>query len=114
MNWTRVKSDKQLVLSGISVATERSDTSLKSVTFTDGVGNTVRVYIDSYNLYAEIPSPPKTVEKYAVIGTVQGLSVNENFDNQYEADNRLEELTGRLDEEKFDLKIEKVQVPEED
>jgi hypothetical protein len=92
MIWTRVKDRKQLVLDGISIEADKSDSSLRSVTFTDGAGHKVRVLIDSYTLYVEVPAPPKMVEKFEVSGVIAGVPVTEQFDDSYSADNRKREL----------------------
>jgi hypothetical protein len=114
MNWTKIKSSKQVALEGVSVEIERSDTSLIAVTLEDSRGNKLRVRLESYCMITEIPALPKMVEKIALKGTVLGLKVEETFDTARGANDRKEELAGRLDEDKFSLAIEPVQVPEED
>lgn len=114
MNWTKVKNGKQVVLDGITIEIDRSDTSVMSITLKDAAGHVVRARYESYNMYIEVPAAPKTVEKVALNGTVLGLPVKEVFDSEYQANDRKEELTGHLDEKKFALEVEKVQIPDDD
>ena len=97
MNWQKVKWNKQIILEGITADVDHSDTTLVAVTLTDAKGNKLRIRYESYVMHAEVPAAPKTVEKIALNGTVLGLPVAEIFDDKYKAEDRKEELTGRLD-----------------
>lgn len=94
MKWETVKSAKDVVLEGLSFEIDKTDSSLNSVTISDAAGNQFRVRMSSYSMYLEVPAKPKMVEKFAVKGSVLGLDVNEQFDNEYEAGKRKEELDG--------------------
>lgn len=113
MIWEKAKSAKQLVLDGINIEVDKSDSTLVGVTFTDATGRKVRVRYESYNMCVEIPQAPKTTDKFAVRGTVNGLHVDETFDHEYQANDRKEELTGSLAEEKFDVSVAKTEVFED-
>jgi hypothetical protein len=113
MDWTKAKTKKDLVLEGISIDVDRSDASVRSVTFTDSTGHVVRVRYSDYSMAVEIPALPTTKEKFAVVGSIAGVPVNETFEDSYAANSRKRDLENVLRGDEPDLKVESVQVPEE-
>lgn len=69
MNWTPIKSEKEVMLRGnINFEYDWSNGVLKSVTCTQsGSPDAVRFRMDNYTLVAEIPTPPKYEDKYFVV-----------------------------------------------
>ncbi len=99
---------------GVFMEPEYVGTSLKALTFYDEDGDIVLKLANDYGLTAMVPSPPKFEKKWNLAGTVLGLPVCEFFDSKYQADNRREELSGRLATEQFTLDVSEqdVEVPE--
>ena len=111
MNWITAK-ENQILFDGASIVMDRTDDSVSAVTLTDANGNMLRLRYTGYSIALEIPAPPKMVKKYQIVGTVLGLAVTEYFDQKYEADNRLGEITGSLAEDSASLSIKEIEVIE--
>ena len=112
MEWTAVKSAKQINLLGVEVEIDRSENAFRTITFTDPSGNKLRVAHNSYSMTVEVPSPPKTTEKFAVTGEVLGVPISETFDDSYQANSRKQELKSGTREE-INVRVEPIQVEEE-
>jgi len=93
MNWETIKTSKDAsVLDGITVEVDKTDSSFRSITLLDKSGSKLRVRIDSYNLYIDVPAKPKTEKRWAVKGEYRGLPVDETFEDKYEATQRRNEI----------------------
>lgn len=111
MQFITAKKSSDIKLAGIKAELDITDKSVNGVTFTDTEGNVVRVSLRSYSMAVEVPAPPVMVKRFKVAGKLMGLTVNEMFDDAFNAEVRVEELT-RLSTN-ADLGVEEVEIPEE-
>lgn len=111
MQFITAKKSSDIKLAGIEAELDITDKSVNGVTFTDAEGNVVRVSLRSYSMAVEVPAPPVMVKRYKVAGKLMGLTVNEMFDDAFNAEVRVEELT-RLSTN-ADLGVQEVEIPEE-
>lgn len=111
MQFITAKKSSDIKLAGIKAELDITDKSVNGVTFTDAEGNVVRVSLRSYSMAVEVPAPPVMVKRYKVAGKLMGLTVNEMFDDAFNAEVRVEELT-RLSTN-ADLGVQEVEIPEE-
>lgn len=113
MNWTTPKSQKEVLLDGVTIEIDRNETTFLSVTLTDASGRKIRVRKNDYSVVLEIPKPAETKEKFAVVGTLRGVPVSETFDHEYEALQRQNDLSDNLSNTEAALKVEPTQVIED-
>lgn len=90
MNWSKAKTVADIALDGIAFEVEIHDKAIKTVTLTDKNGNKVRFFQPSQyeSLSVLVPSPPQTVEKFKVAGSICDgkVLVEKTFDQRYEAE----------------------------
>lgn len=113
MNWTTPKSQKEVLLDGVTVEVDRNENSFVSVTLTDASGHKVRVRKNDYSVVIEVPKPAETKEKFAVTETLRRIPVAETFDHEYEALQRKNDLSDGLTDAEAALKVEPTQVVED-
>jgi hypothetical protein len=113
MNWTTPKSQKEVLLDGVTVEVDRNENSFVSVTLTDASGHKIRVRKNDYSIVLEVPKPAETKEKFAVTGTLRGVPVSETFEHEYEALQRKNDLSEDLSDSDIALKVEPTQVVED-
>jgi hypothetical protein len=106
------------LLPGLTLDSEFRDGQLKAIEIFDGDGALVAkiAACDSYEMSVKVfvPAKPKLVDKWTVRGSVLGLPVDEQFENQWDANNRKGELIGRLEEEKFEIEVALSKVEEKE
>lgn len=114
MNWTSIKTPKDIVLDGIVAECEYRDKTLAAVTFTDQAGHQLRMVLENYSVRVLIPAKPETKTVHAVVGVVPMLNtpVREEFEDAYSASSRLIKLShqGVIDDD-AKVVIEEVEVP---
>lgn len=112
IKWKTVKSGAELKLKGCTIELEHVDGSAKGVTIRDDAGGVVRIWLDnSWSLGVAVPAPPETKSAWAVTGKVLGVTIDEVFDTEREADTRRDELTtGVSDEGDAKVKVERVKL----
>jgi hypothetical protein len=114
MKLKTTQKESDLKLEGIKFDIEVRNTTVYSVTFTDATGNLVKV-AGSYGLEVCIKAPPKMVEKWKLSGKFDELvDVEEVFDSEYKAKDRLKEFIHRSRLDECGLAVTKIEVPEED
>lgn len=109
MKWQTIKTASEITLDGIKAEIEMHNGSVKSVELTDAKGGRLKACLDSYSLSILIPAKPEMKDAYLLKGEFRGLSVKELFEQEYEAKQRLRDITDGGDENA--LTIEKVKVP---
>lgn len=94
MNLKRVKTTKDMHLSGIGIDAEWRDKTLAALTLTDSQGNLLRLVLENYAVGAFVQAPPEKKTVHVVSGIVRGIGVpvREEFDEAYEANSRRNEL----------------------
>jgi hypothetical protein len=113
MKLATVKNINQINLSGITISGDVVDGQIKSVTFTDSVGNFVTAALDSYNLRFYIPAPIEMETKYKVSGSAHGIFIDETMDEECLAHMRVTELEGKIEDSYGAWTVTKVEVPKE-
>jgi hypothetical protein len=112
VNWDSVKKPEDVVLDGITVTIERCDGTIKVVEMTDKSGHQFRITGD-YGINTYVPAKPKMVTRFALIGLVMGLPVDETFEHEFQANDRKSALSDACTrEDACDLKVEKREVAE--
>lgn len=118
MKQQSAKRSSDVRLSGVSVEFVVRDGSIAEVRLTDDVGNECTItaansYSTTLNVY--VPATPKMVKKARLSGVIMGVSVSEDFEEQYEAERRLKEIDENLrDGSATELKVEEIEVPEDE
>lgn len=96
MNFQTVKKTtaKGVMLNHVSIEWEWHDGSLHGLTLTDDTGRILRL-TSTYGLSALTLAPPEKKTVHVVKGTVRAANtpIREEFEEQYEADQRARELT---------------------
>jgi hypothetical protein len=89
------KAVQDIKLSGVTIEAEFRNDVLSSITFTDSNGSVVKIAEGRYNgIDALVPAPPKMAKKYKLGGMLLGITqFEEMFDDEYEANNRLTEVS---------------------
>lgn len=108
-------SEIHFLQDGITLDGAEDESGIRRLILTTAAGDYLE--IEKRSSYSEcvsvsIPAPPNMVTKWMLIGEVLGLSVSESFDHEYEAHDRKNELSGHLDDSKFDLAVTEQQIPE--
>lgn len=110
MKWQRIKGAGEIVLDGIKIELETHDGSPKAIELADAKGGRVKVCLSNYSDFAVmVPAKPETKDAYLLKGEFRGLPVKELFEHDFEARQRLREITDGHDDGA--LKIEKVKAP---
>lgn len=109
MKWQTIKTAGDISLDGVKAEIEMHNGSVKSIELTDAKGARVKACLDSYSLSVLIPAKPEMKDAALLKGEFRGLPVKELFDHDYEARDRMREITGGHDD--GSLTIEKVKVP---
>lgn len=73
MDWTQIKNSNDVKLAGIRVEVERTDKILRSITLTDGAGQSVKIGIDAYTLQVLVPAPVPTETKTVLVWETAGV-----------------------------------------
>ena len=112
MKLKTVKDAAEVELDGVAVEFTHVDSAITAVTITDQAGRHITIRKgDSYgeHLRVLIPEPPKSEERFFVVGRFMGMvDVEEAFEHEHEAKVRLSEYerkTGAYNES--GLKVEK-------
>lgn len=108
MNWDNIKGVGDIALDGIKAEIEMHNGSVKSIELSDGKGGRLKASLDSYSLCLLVPAKPKMKDAHLLKGEFRGLPVKELFEQEYEAKQRLREITDGSDDGA--LTIEKVKV----
>jgi len=111
MEFTSIKNKSEIVLKGVTVEIERHDSVIRAITLTDADGNVLKINHGDYSgLKVMVPTKPKQVEKFAVKGNLLGINVNEQFDDKFEAEQRVNEINRKFD---TDVAVQPVMVDED-
>ena len=105
--WVQIKTPSDIVLEGVNVELDWTDTTVNSIIVRDGKGNALRILRGEYSgMRALVPA---TAEKYRLHGVCCGVDIDQVFDDENSAEDRKREI----DElgERAQLQIEKVRVP---
>lgn len=114
MKLQTIKSESQLVLKGIRFDVLWTDNSITQVSATDDDGNLVVFKVESYNFKAMVKAPPKMVKKHLLVGTVAGMSVENFYEDKYEAEEAKREHERMVSSDEYcTLEIKPVEVAEE-
>ena len=114
MKFKTTLKESDLKLDGIDVQVELRDSSIGSITFTDKSGKVIKV-IGEYGFKACVKAPPMMVKKWRLSGKFAGMvDVCEDFDNDYDAKDRLREFERKYSgpDESTGLAITQVEVAE--
>lgn len=84
-----------VALEGVSIEWEWRDDGLYAVTLTDSKGRVLKISQANYCMQAYLPAPIEKKTVYAVKGQVRtvGTPVREEFENDWEAQQRARELS---------------------
>ena len=105
--WVQVKSPSDIALNGVTVELDWTNNNIVGLKVIDEAGNVLRVTKGDYSEMRVLV--PQTVEKYRLQGTVFDSPFQQDFDDEYAAENRKNEF-GELGD-KAVLAINKVKVP---
>lgn len=112
MKLKTVKEVAEVALAGVNVEFTQVNSAITAITITDQTGRFVMIQKgDAYGetLRVLIPEPPKSEERFFVVGRFMGMvDVEEAFESEYDAKDRLTEYerkTGGFNES--GLKVEK-------
>jgi hypothetical protein len=118
MKLVTIKNANEVKLAGITCEFETRDGAMRSVTLRDAEGNMLRVAHADYAMHVLRVAPVKMVKRFRLTGKLLGVAdVNEDFETEYAARERLQEIergAGYEASEKLGLKIEAAEVPEPD
>jgi len=104
--WIQIKTPSDIVLEGVNVELDWTDTTVNSIIVRDGKGNALRVLRGEYSgMRAMVPA---TAEKYRLHGVCCGVDIDQVFDTENDAERRKDEITDVSD--KAQLVVEKVKV----
>jgi hypothetical protein len=106
------KEQSSLMLAGVTIEVDFVNESAKAIMLRDSEGRMLRVASDSEysSLSLLVPQPPKMVDKWKLAGVVLGLKVEEFFDDEWAAKNRLDSLSIHLQLSESVGKNEKLEV----
>ena len=114
MNYATAKTAADIVLDGITVSFDKTDTTLRAVYFRDAKGNHCRVSLQSYAMNAEIPAPPKKEKRHILRGDVPGIGpVEKVFEQKWDAEQAQRELEETVRNVDFKITCEEIEVDED-
>lgn len=113
MKFVTAKNLAALKLAGVTITVDVTDDILRTVTLADSEGNVIRLAHRDYSMKLEIPAPPKMVKKHRLHGDVIGVVVDELFDDEYLAKDRLNEFERKAPGSFAGLTITQVEVVDE-
>jgi hypothetical protein len=105
MVYEKIKDSKQLRLKGIKIeAIIEKKGDCQSVTFTDTEGNSVVCQNGQYsNMNVFVVAPPDKVKRFRVTATVADVPIVKDFEGEYEAKNKVADLSRVAEDAKFEL-----------
>jgi hypothetical protein len=106
--WVSVKSPTDVTLVGVTVDLDYTNNNIVGVKITDEAGNVLRITKGDYSEIKVLVRP--MVEKFRVVGECCGMSINQTFDNEPDAQDKKNEIDDLGVIAK--VEIEKVMVPE--
>lgn len=86
-----VKKGEQPKLDAVTVALERHDGTIHSITLTDASGRSIKV-TSAYGMSVLVPAEPEKERKSVVKGDILGVPVRETFESEFEAKERQREI----------------------
>ena len=105
--WVQIKTPSDIVLEGMNVELDWTDTTVNSIIVRDDKGNALRILRGEYSgMRAMVPA---TTEKYRLHGVVLGIDVDQTFDDEASAEDRKEEILRVADN--ATIEIQKIKVP---
>lgn len=108
--WISVSNPCEIKLD-LDIEFEFADKNCNAVIVRDANGNTVKIMRQDYSMKVFVPTPPPTVEKYRLTGTIFGdVAIEKTFDDEYDADKEKQRILIGMDG-KCLLTVEKIQVP---
>lgn len=113
MNLVSIKRTDDMQLKGITIDAEWRDKQLARVTLTDAEGKRVHFALENYCVRAYINAPPEKKKVHVVTGTVPtlGTPIREEFDDQFTAKSRADELEMAGVIENPSVKSEEIEIP---
>jgi hypothetical protein len=115
-HWKDVKKAADVCLDGITVSAEKNSDRIVRLELTDASGHVL--HIEPSNVYetvrAKVVAPPKMVKRFRLAGDFLGVTLAEQFDNERAAKARKDELEAVSQAGDIALKIEPIEVPEEE
>jgi hypothetical protein len=106
--WVQVKAPTDVALNGVAVELDYTNNNIVGVKITDESGNVLRITKGDYSEIKVLVRP--MVEKYRVVGECCGMSIDQTFDNEADAQDKKTEIDDLGVIAK--VEIEKVMVPE--
>jgi len=115
MKWQTIKKESEVKLEGVTVTFDVHNKQIVTVTLADKNGGVFRISEGKYSGIDILgPAAPVMVDRWKVAGSFLGFTdINELFENEYEANNRVSELKDKAGyPSDFAIKAEKVSIPE--
>lgn len=113
MKMIEAKTDRDIKLDGVTAEITRKNTSVIRVILRDTSGNMVEIGKDGYSdLAVMIPAPPEKKKVWKVNGEIAGIKVDENFDSEYEAKERRQDIISKLSIDESGFSIEQAEIVE--
>lgn len=107
-----VRTQADIVLDGVKVDIEKHDNAFQRVTLTDSKGNMVVIAHVGYQMNILVPkTEKKTVHVLAGTVPTLGAPIREEFENQFDADERKNKLERDGVIENAAIAIEEVDIP---
>lgn len=116
MKYQNVKSVGEIKLPpNTTIELDQVDSSYKAISFFIDGKFAFRVAMDSYNMYLQRQADPKTKEVYRLSGTLLGIPVTKDFDDEWSAKREYDRLeNGMSSNSDAKLTIEKTTIEVED
>ena len=88
--WVQAKTPADIMLEGVNVELDWTDTCINSIIVRDANGNALRIIRGEYSgMKAMVPA---TVEKYRLHGVCCGIDIDQTFEKEHEAEDRQREI----------------------
>lgn len=112
---TKLDDIEQLKIKGLEIIRVTADGSydkLRSIILRDADGTEFEFAgADcSHRIEVHIPRPPKKVQKWAIVGTLEGLQIDQLFDKEKDANKTLDCISEHY--QQHTLKVEKREIEE--
>lgn len=111
MKFTKAKLS-DLALPGVTIETDQVDDHLKCISFSVDGKLAFRIAHDTYanGIKVEVLAPPPTKDVWRLSGTVLGIPLTQDFDDQYKANDEKRRFEARCEEDGCKLTVEKTTV----